>query len=212
MPRRPSLRELFDAHRTYVQSSLGRLGVPRADRDDAVQDVFLTVNDLLDDFDSTRPFRPWVFAIVYRVALRHHRRRWRRREELAAPEQLASRAQDDEAVGARTAREIVARAVAAMEARRRTVFVLKEIDGCAMAEIAARLGIPVNTAYSRLRLARREFRDAVTRLDRRPIGQGPPATNGDELDAGAIGLGHAPPGRRPTPRRPREPRAEAAPR
>jgi RNA polymerase sigma-70 factor (ECF subfamily) len=47
---------------------------------------------------------------------------------------------------------------------RRAVFVLYDIDGEPMKEIARSLGIPVNTAYSRLRLARSEFGLAVKRL------------------------------------------------
>ena len=36
--------------------------------------------------------------------------------------------------------------------------------GCAMSDIAANLGIPLFTAYSRLRVAREEFRAAVQRI------------------------------------------------
>jgi RNA polymerase sigma-70 factor (ECF subfamily) len=158
----PTLRALFDEHVGYVRDSLGRLGVPHADRDDAVQEVFLTVNELLDGFDPTRPFRPWVFAIAWRIALRHHRRRARRREELAEPELVAAKAPTEVHDG--DAREMIACGLAAIDAHRRPVFVMKELDGCAMAEIADLLGIPLNTAWSRLRLARSEFRDAVSRL------------------------------------------------
>jgi RNA polymerase sigma-70 factor (ECF subfamily) len=40
---------------------------------------------------------------------------------------------------------------------------LHEIDGCAMPEIALALALPLNTAYSRLRLAREQFHAAVRR-------------------------------------------------
>ncbi len=164
----PTLRELFDAHVVYVWDSLGRLGVPHADRDDAVQEVFLTVNDLLEDFDAARPFRPWVFSIAYRIALRNHRKRGRRREDLEAPEDLAAFARGSDDHDARDAREVVARALDAIDVHRRAVFVMKEIDDCEMTDIATLLGIPLNTAYSRLRLARDEFREAVSRLERAP--------------------------------------------
>ena len=41
---------------------------------------------------------------------------------------------------------------------------MADIDGAAVPEIARALGIGLNTAYSRLRLAREDFRDAVVRL------------------------------------------------
>ena len=40
-----------------------------------------------------------------------------------------------------------------------------------MPVIAEALAIPLNTAYSRLRLARRDFADAVTRLQKRRGGR-----------------------------------------
>lgn len=50
-----------------------------------------------------------------------------------------------------------------LELERRAVFVMHEIDGSPMPEIADALGIPLNTAYSRLRLARTQFTDTLRR-------------------------------------------------
>jgi RNA polymerase sigma-70 factor (ECF subfamily) len=47
---------------------------------------------------------------------------------------------------------------------RRAVLLLHEVEGHRMPEIAESLGIPLNTAYSRLRLARQEYELAVRRL------------------------------------------------
>jgi RNA polymerase sigma-70 factor (ECF subfamily) len=68
-------------------------------------------------------------------------------------------------------RKLVLAALDAIEMDRRAVFVLYEIDEVPMEEVARSLGIPVNTGYSRLRLARAEFAAAVKRL--RPNGAGP---------------------------------------
>lgn len=57
-------------------------------------------------------------------------------------------------------------ALGAIQEGRRAVFVLYELDGVPMDGIARTMSIPVNTAYSRLRVAREEFRAAVTRLRR----------------------------------------------
>jgi RNA polymerase sigma-70 factor (ECF subfamily) len=161
----PSFRELYDAHVAYVWSTLGRLGVTPADRDDALQEVFVHVHDLFADYDSSRPFKPWLFAIAYRVALRHHRKRGRRREQLEPPNDVAAKAGGHDDLRAREAREIVTRALSSIDIHRRAVFVMKEIDGHDVPEIADALGIPLNTAYSRLRVAREEFRDAVARIE-----------------------------------------------
>jgi RNA polymerase sigma-70 factor (ECF subfamily) len=50
-----------------------------------------------------------------------------------------------------------------MEEEQRLVFVLFEIESMTGNEISEALGIPLGTAYSRLRLARAAFRAAVAR-------------------------------------------------
>src|SRR5256885_10871648 len=46
---------------------------------DATQEVFATVAAVLGDYDPTRPLRPWLFGIAYRVGMRYldvaHRKR-----------------------------------------------------------------------------------------------------------------------------------------
>jgi RNA polymerase sigma-70 factor (ECF subfamily) len=67
-------------------------------------------------------------------------------------------------VAARQAKALVERALLAVEVDRRAVFILHDLEGCPAPDIARTLEIPVNTAYSRLRLAREEFRAEVARL------------------------------------------------
>ena len=47
---------------------------------------------------------------------------------------------------------------------KRAIFVMAELHGESVVSIAAGLGIPVDTAYSRLRAARKLFREAVEAL------------------------------------------------
>jgi RNA polymerase sigma-70 factor, ECF subfamily len=158
-------RRLFDDNASYVWSSLRRLGVPEKDRDDLTQEVFMTVHALLDDYDRARPFRPWAFGIAYRVALRHRRKLARGRESPDVADQVADDAPSaDDALVSKETRELVQAAIGAIEIHRRAVFILKEIDGIGVPEIAEALALPLNTAYSRLRLARDDFRGAVKRL------------------------------------------------
>ena len=50
-----------------------------------------------------------------------------------------------------------------LDAAKREVFVLAELEEMTVPEIAQAIGIPLNTAYSRLRAARHEFSEAVSR-------------------------------------------------
>lgn len=162
------LREIFRMHSAYVWSTLKRLGVPFSDLDDLTHDVFLQVHRKFDEFDPTRPVRPWLFAFAYRVACQHRRRAHLRHEFPGEPDKTAHPGlAPDEQVAAGDGRRLILAALDCLPMERRAVFVLYEIDGVSIDEIAHAMGIPQNTAYSRLRVARAEFETAAQRLRRR---------------------------------------------
>jgi RNA polymerase sigma-70 factor, ECF subfamily len=160
-------RKLFDDHYGDVWSVLCRLGVRAEDAEDRALEVFLTLHDKLADYDASRPIRPWLFGFAYRVASHARRAEGRRREVLgidpalvdpgASPDVLAQGSQE---------RSILARALEELDLERRAVIVMHDWDGEPIPEVARALGIPLNTAYSRLRLARADLADAVRRLTR----------------------------------------------
>ena len=57
-------------------------------------------------------------------------------------------------------------ALETLDLERRAVIVMHDWDGEPMPEVARALGIPLNTAYSRLRLARQDLGVAVKRVSR----------------------------------------------
>ncbi len=150
----------------YVWRVARRLVGDSADLEDLVHDVFMVVQRKLPDYDPSRPIKPWLFGITYRVVLAARRRR--RREvvssELARPVVGPTQL---EAVEAAAARDLLARAMQALSIDERAVFVMYDIDEHAVADIARELSIPDNTVYSRLRRARRKLKRAVARLQKR---------------------------------------------
>jgi RNA polymerase sigma-70 factor (ECF subfamily) len=148
---------LFEREFDYVYASLRRMGIRDADLPDLTHDVFVAVHRKLPEFDTTRPVRPWLFGIAFRVALGYKRRAREHREVLSDENE---RVAADPAPGAeallerREAHQVLYDAIAQLDMDRRAVFVLHDIDGVAIPEVAATLEIPLNTAYSRLRLAR----------------------------------------------------------
>lgn len=160
-----AFRALFEAESTFVWNLLRRFGVPQRDLEDVAHDVFLTVYRRLADYDRSRPVRPWLFGIAFRVAMRYRDLARHRREvsgETDDPQDLAPR--PDEQLIAREARALLGRALDTLDFERRAVFVLHDIEGQTMPDIAEALAIPLNTAYSRLRLARGEVKTAVRAL------------------------------------------------
>jgi RNA polymerase sigma-70 factor (ECF subfamily) len=160
-----TLDDIFRMHAGYVWNTLRRLGVAPSDVQDLTHDVFVQVHARLGDYDPRRPARPWLFGFAFRVAAQYRRRAHRRYEVSGEPDHArAPESSAEDRVVSNDERRLVLDALGAIDLDRRAVFVLYEIDGVPMDEIAASLSIPVNTAYSRLRLARAEFRAAVTRL------------------------------------------------
>jgi RNA polymerase sigma-70 factor, ECF subfamily len=161
---RAFFRALFEAEMGYVFHSLRRLGVAERDCADVAHEVFMIALRHLPTCDRSRPMRPWLFGIAYRVAADHRRlARFRREASTAPPDVPDSAPSPEEALDAQKRRALVARALDALEPGRRAVFIMHEIDGHAMPDIAEALEIPLNTGYSRLRLARAEFSAHVER-------------------------------------------------
>jgi RNA polymerase sigma-70 factor, ECF subfamily len=162
----PSIEVLFRQEYSYVFHTLRRLGVHERDLEDVAQEVFLTVHAILDDYDRGRPLKPWLFGIAYRHALRYREKARHRRERIdSSPGSDAVAPQGtEENVAVREARAVVLAALESVEDHRRAVFVMTEIDGFTAPEIAEALGIPLNTVYSRLRLARAEFERGARRI------------------------------------------------
>ena len=154
----PDFTALFRDHSSYVWSTRRRRGVRERDLEDLVHDVFIVVHRHLGDFDTRRPVRPWLFGIAFRVAS-GYRRLGRTQNELVSDdiEATSNTPSADDLVSAKQEQALVTRALDMMELERRAILVMHEFDGHAMPEIARVFEVPLNTAYSRLRLARAQF-------------------------------------------------------
>jgi RNA polymerase sigma-70 factor (ECF subfamily) len=140
---RAALRELYERHIRMVMGMARRLGAPASETEDVAQDVFAAA---FRDLAKVRPglLAAWLFKLTsHRVQDRHRHRRvreafaklWHGRagpepEEIEGPEQALLR----------------------RDAARRV-----ELQGMPGEEIAYLLGVPLDTVWSRLSHARREF-------------------------------------------------------
>ena len=163
-PARPSFEEIFAAHYDWVRHTVRRLGVPDRDAEDVTHDVMVTVLRILPDYDPTRPIRPWLMGVAFRVTSTHQRSARVRREVIDLPVEPADTRPDPHtSLEADERRRLLVEALADVDESRRPVLVLADIDGCAMPDIVRELGIPLNTGYSRLRIAREELRASLHR-------------------------------------------------
>ena len=158
-------RAIFDQHFDYVWFTLRRFGVPARDLDDLAHDVFFQIYQHLGQYDPSRPLRPWLFGFAYRMASDYRRLARHRRETLDEPcEGIDAAPSAAERVASRQTLDLVWNALEHLDLDRRAIFVLHEVEGYSIPEVASALEIPLNTADSRLRLAREQFAKSVQRL------------------------------------------------
>lgn len=156
------LGRLFDAHGPYLVRVLHRLTGSRETAEDVVQEVFLLAYHRRNELEDRAGIRTWLYrAAVNHV--RHRRRSFSRYQGLLdryqahpgtkgaedGPDEVASRAQRG---------RLVQECVMTLSPKLREVFVLYELEELEGNEIAEILDLPVNTVWSRLRLARAAFR------------------------------------------------------
>ncbi len=159
------LTALYRAEFPYVWNVLFRLGVAGPEREDIAQEAFAAAFKQWPTYDRARPVKPWLFGISYRLVRdfrRKHQNRFEREGLDPESPDLARNAEDF--VAQQQGLKLVQRALDAMELDRRAVFVMHEIEGHPIPAVSDELNIPLNTAYSRLRLARKEFNQFVARL------------------------------------------------
>jgi RNA polymerase sigma-70 factor (ECF subfamily) len=158
-------RALYEENVAFVWRNLRRLGVWPSELEDRTQEVFIVAFRRLATFEE-RGFgvRAWLFQILLRVA--SDARRHRRRHPEDATDDLGMHTASEGAdpgslLERRRAVETLDRALETIDVGRRAVLVLHEIEEMSAPEIAKILEIPVNTVYSRLRVARAELEIAL---------------------------------------------------
>ena len=159
----PSFDEVYEAHFAFVWRVLRTFGVPEAALEDAAQDVFVVVHRRLPEFEGRAAITTWLFAIARRVASSHRRATGRdaARTEPLDEDELVAPIDTFAALSRAQAVATVLAILDTMDEDKRIVFALVELEQLSVPEVARMLDLNLNTAYSRLRLARHAFELAV---------------------------------------------------
>lgn len=156
---RSGVEQIYRDYAAFVWRLLRAMGVRDADALDVTQEVFITIHRRLGDTQIRTSLRAWVYGICLRTAANYRRRRHNISERLCWPVPDPASNQPDRA----GARLDLQRALDRLDEARRAVFLLYEVEGLSMPEVAEALGCPVTTAYSRLHSARKAVRAAFGR-------------------------------------------------
>jgi RNA polymerase sigma-70 factor, ECF subfamily len=147
---------VFSEHAPFVLRVLRHLGVPGSDLQDQAQEVFVAVFRGLEGFEGRSALRTWVYGICVRVASNYRRRAYVRRERsVSEPPEQAQEPDQPRALEEGMGWPALRRLLDTLDADKRDVFVLYELEELPMREVAEACGCPLQTAYSRLHAARR---------------------------------------------------------
>ncbi|MBL9086982.1 MAG: sigma-70 family RNA polymerase sigma factor, partial [Planctomycetia bacterium] len=141
--------ETLLAHEGFVRGLARQLVTGDADVDDVVQQTFVAA--LEHPPRSEGGLRGWLATVVRNVVRQGYRAKGRRarRERVAArPEGVPSTA---DLLAREVARRTVVEAVVALDEPYRAAIVLRYLEGLPPRDVAARLGVPVETARTRVK-------------------------------------------------------------
>ena len=159
------LRALYEQNADFVRRAVIRLGGPHAEVDDLVHDIFLVV--LKRGYRISGAAKPTT--LLYSIAIRvvsAARRRAKVRQFLGLDEapEAVDRTTPGQLFENREQSAALFRALEKIGEKKRTVFVLYELEELSGDEIAEAVGCPIKTVWTRLFHARKEFAAEITKL------------------------------------------------
>jgi RNA polymerase sigma-70 factor (ECF subfamily) len=168
---RESLLQLVSPYSRSVQGVLRSILRNREDSEDVFQECLLKVMARIDQFHPGNSFRAWLVQIATNEALKYVRDNRKHRhsilDDLGLDEEEAFAACADPRqspfadLERKEFQSELAEAIESLDEIYRRPFVMRDLEHLGMGEIAARLGINVDTANTRLHRARKRLRQML---------------------------------------------------
>jgi RNA polymerase sigma-70 factor (ECF subfamily) len=166
------LRAMVDQHFDFIFRTLRAFGIPAADAEDSAQQVFIIASRKLPLIVAGSE-RAFLFATARGVASNARRSGTRNREDASSdvlPRTVDQQPDPEQSAQRNQAKRELVRIMDGMDDDARAVFMLFELEGLTMAEIAVVVSAPPGTVASRLRRAREHFERESTALGKKDIG------------------------------------------
>ncbi len=155
-----STARVWEAFAGDVRRYFARRVADPHDADDLVQEVFLRVHRHLPDLRAGERVAPWVFRIARHALIDFYRRRGTRGASEPLDNATPAAEEDDAEMTALVA-SWLEDFLPALEPADQEALRLADIEGVAQTALAARWGVSVSGAKSRVQRARRRLRDLV---------------------------------------------------
>jgi RNA polymerase sigma-70 factor (ECF subfamily) len=166
---------LYREHAPFLARCIERLVGAGAHVDDILQEAFVAAFRNRDRYDPSRAsVTTWLYGIAANLCRRHRRGSFRfgRLQERVAAEPLPAGAPaPDEAIEREQSVAMVYEAMQKIPFKQREVFALYELEGLGGNTIAAMIGAPLGTVWTRLHHARQAF---VKNVRKKMVAEGIP--------------------------------------
>lgn len=158
-----AFEELYRRHAGRVYALCLRMCGNAREAEERAQDAFVRAWEKLGSFGGRSAFSSWLHRLTVNVVLGSWRRRGRRRDRVVAFDDVTEPEPREAVAPSDSAGDAVdlERAIAALPAGARTVFVLYDVEGYQHHEIAEMTGLAVGTCKAQLHRARQLLRKAL---------------------------------------------------
>ncbi len=166
---RRAFEALYDRYASAVFGLALRMLGNREQAEEAVQEIFWRVWQRAQSFDPKRSFAPWLFGIAHNYSIDELRRRRVRPQSVYEDDEhpILSSIPDETDVGEAALmgeqRRIVIDALQELPNEQRQALELAYFGGLTQQEVADRLGSPLGTVKTRMRLGLQKLRTILQR-------------------------------------------------
>ena len=160
---RTAFEALYRAHAGRVYGLCLRLTADRALAEERTQDAFVRAWERLATFRGESAFSSWLHRLTVNEVLLGRRAERRREQRVVTSDDPAALERPRGADTSSGSALDLERAIAALPAGAREVFVLHDVEGYRHEEIAELTGIAIGTSKAQLFRARRLLREALNR-------------------------------------------------
>jgi RNA polymerase sigma-70 factor, ECF subfamily len=152
-----TVADVYRTHADFVWRVVQRLGVPAAEAEDVVHEVFLVVQRRLGEFDGRGAITSWLYAIGRGVAANYRRGHARAARRIDRVDPPAPPRSPEEDAAHREAADVIESFLGQLDPETREIFELADIEGLTCPEVARALELDLNRVLARLKTARRRF-------------------------------------------------------
>lgn len=152
-----AFRALYDTHLSYVTRNIARLIGPGPEVEDVAQEVFIQVYRSLDSYRGECAFTTWLYRVTRNTTIDHIRKRRVTTVELDAWRPLRSGHDQWSKLEARDLCRVLHAALQTVAVEYREAFLLHEVEGMKLREIAELTEESINTVAARVRRTREKL-------------------------------------------------------